>query len=47
MGFPRQEYGSRLLFPSPGDLTNAGIEPASPALEGGLFTDYTIRETRK
>ena len=28
----------RLPFPSPGDLPNLGIEPASPALAGGFFT---------
>ena len=38
MGFSRQEYWSGLLFPSPGDLPNPGIEPASPALPGGSFT---------
>ena len=27
MGFSRQEYGSGLSFPSPGDLCNLGIEP--------------------
>ena len=32
MGFSRQEYWSELLFPSPGDLPNPGIEPESPAL---------------
>ena len=26
MGFSRQEYWSALLFPSPGDLPNPGIE---------------------
>ena len=31
MGFSRQEYWSGLLFPSPGDLPNSGIEPTSPA----------------
>ena len=31
MGFPRQEYWSGLPFPSPGNLPNPGIEPASPA----------------
>ena len=30
MGFPRQEYCSGLPFPSPGDLSDPGIEPASP-----------------
>ena len=38
MGFPRQEYWSELPFPSPGDLSDLGIEPASPALAGGFFT---------
>ena len=33
MGFPRQEYWSGLPFPSPGDLPNPGIEPASPAMQ--------------
>ena len=28
MGFPRQEYWSRLPFASPLDLSNSGIEPA-------------------
>ena len=27
-----------VAFPSPGDLPNPGIEPASPALAGGFFT---------
>ena len=38
MGFSRQEYWSRLPFPSPGDLLGSGIEPASPALAGRFFT---------
>ena len=32
MGFSRQVYWSELLFPSPGDLPDPGIEPRSPAL---------------
>ena len=32
MGFSRQEYWSRLPFPSPGDLPHPGTEPRSPAL---------------
>ena len=32
MGFSRQEYWSGLPFPSPGDLSNPGIKPGSPAL---------------
>ena len=27
MGFSRQEYWSRLSFPTPGDLPNSGIKP--------------------
>ena len=33
MGFSRQEYWSGLLFPSPGDLLNPGIETGSPELQ--------------
>ena len=33
MGFPRQEYWSELLFPSPEDLPYSGTEPGSPALQ--------------
>ena len=33
MGFSRQEYWRGLLFPSPGDLLNPGIDPRSPALQ--------------
>ena len=33
MGFSRQEYGSGLPFPSPGDLPDPGIKPRSPALQ--------------
>ena len=33
MEFPRQEYGSRLPFPSPEDLPDPGIKPRSPALQ--------------
>ena len=36
MGFSRQEYWSRLPFPSLGDLPDPGIEltsPVSPALQ--------------
>ena len=31
VGFSRQEYWSGLLFPSPGDFPDPGIEPRSPA----------------
>ena len=33
MGFSRQEYWSGLPFPSPGDFSDPGIEPRSPALQ--------------
>ena len=38
MKFLRQEYWSGLPFPSPGDLSDPGIEPMSPALAGRSFT---------
>ena len=38
VGFPRQEYWSRLLLSSSGDLSNPGIELVSPVLTGGFFT---------
>ena len=38
MGFSRQEYWSRLPFPSPGDLPDPGIEPGSPTLEADALT---------
>ena len=41
MEFPRQEYWSELPFPTPGDLPDLGIEPASlasPALVDRFFT---------
>ena len=47
MGFPRQEYWSGLPFPSPGDLADPGIKPASvasPALASGFVTTITSWE---
>ena len=38
MEFSRQGYWSGLPFLPPGDLPNPGIEPAPPALAGGVFT---------
>ena len=38
MGFPKQEHWSRLLFPSPRDLPNLGIEPEFLALQ----VDYLL-----
>ena len=36
MGFSKQEYWSGLPFPSPEELPDPGIEPASPALQADL-----------
>ena len=33
MEFSRQEYSSGLSFPSPGDITNPGMEPGSSTLQ--------------
>ena len=47
MGFSRQEYWSGLPFPSPEDLPDPGIKPASlvsPALAGRFFTTGTTWE---
>ena len=44
MGFPRQEYYSRLPFPSPGDLPDPGIELAFSALAGRFFTTEPPRK---
>ena len=41
--FSMQEYWSGLPFLSPGDLSDTGVEPRSPAIEGRFFT---IRATR-
>jgi len=38
MRFPRQEYWSRLLFPSPGHLPNPGIKSGFPVLAGRFLT---------
>ena len=45
MGFPRQEYWSKLPFPSQGHLPNPGIKPISPmppALAGRFFTTESL-----
>ena len=38
MGFFRQEYWSRLPFPSPGNLPEPGIKPGSATLEADTLT---------
>ena len=35
MEFSRKEYQNGFTFPSPGDLSNPGIEPMSPTLQAG------------
>ena len=42
MEFSRQEYWSELPLPPPGDLSNPGIKPASPALVSRFFTTETL-----
>ena len=37
MGIPRQEYWSGVPFPSSGNLSDPGIEPASSALASGFL----------
>ena len=46
MGFFRQEYWSGLPFPSPGHLSDPGIQPTSPALAGRFFSTWAIREAQ-
>ena len=43
MGFFRQEYRSGLLFPSPGDQPDPGIEPASP-VSSAMQVDFLPTE---
>ena len=38
-GISQAEYWSGLPFPSSEDLLDPGIEPMSPELAGGFFTD--------
>ena len=50
VGSSRQEYWSGLPFPPLGGLPDPGMEPtspASPALAGGLFAYWTIRDRRE
>ena len=37
MGFSRQKYWSGLPVPSPGDLSDPGIKPGSPALQADFL----------
>ena len=50
MGFSRQNYWSRVLYPPPGDLPDPGIDPMSlksPALAGGFLTTSATWKVRK
>ena len=48
--FSRQEYWSRLPFPSPGDLPDPGIKPRSSTLQADALPseppEYTMRNAR-
>ena len=46
MEFSRQEYWSRLPFPSPGDLPDPGTEPGSPALQADDFTIWATEDVQ-
>ena len=46
MGFSRQEYWSRLPFPSPGDLPDPEIEPRSPALQADFLPSEPPRKVK-
>ena len=47
MGFSRQEYWSGLLFPSPGDLPDPGIEPRPPVLQADSLPSQPPGKPRK
>ena len=47
MRFSRQECWSGLPFPSPGDLSDAGIEPGSPALRADALPSEPPGNIRK
>ena len=46
MGFSRQEYRSGLPFPSPGDLSNPGVDPRSSALQADALPSELLRKPR-
>ena len=47
LGFPRQEYWSGLLFPSPGDLSDPGIKPGSPAMQANSLPSEPPRKPKQ
>ena len=46
MGFSRQEYWSRVPFPSAGDLPGPGIKLMSLVLHGGFLTSRPTGKTQ-
>ena len=46
-GFSRQEYWSKMPFPSPGDLPNPGIEPRSPTMPADSLPPELPRQPKK
>ena len=46
-GVSRQEYWSRLPFPSPGNLPNWGIKPKSPTLQTNSLPSEPSRRQKK
>ena len=48
MGLFRKEYWSGMPFPTPGDLPEPGIEPASPALQAdSLHLSYQGTQSKR
>ena len=47
MGFPRQEYWSRLPCPPPGDLPSSGIKPRSPTLQADSLSSEPLGKLEK
>ena len=44
--FPGKNSGNVLSFPSPGDLSDPGMEPTSPALASRFFTTWEAQELK-
>ena len=47
LGLPRQEYWSGWPSPSPGDFSDPGIEPWSPALQVGALLSELLQKPYK
>ena len=46
-GFLKARILEWVAFPSPGDFPNPGIEPGSPCIAGGFFTNRATREAQE